>query len=174
MDVGGRRKSSLLIVTGGRGAGKSTFCEQKAREAIQKGRKVAGLLSIAKFIQEEKVGIEIEDLSNGERQLLASIWRGTFKGPRIGPWFFNAQTIQWGNKVLQQSLPGELLVVDELGVLEFEREQGFMAAFDILDQGEYQSALVVIRPEYLERALERWPWAETNWIPLLSLKDLEV
>lgn len=160
MELEQNRRSRLEIITGERGVGKSTYCLHKVIEARHAGRKVAGLLSIAKFRQGEKVGIEVEDLSKGERRLLASAIPGSSDDLRLGPWFFDNRTIEWGNKVLERTPSCDLLVVDELGILEFDRSQGFISAFDILDKGEFLLAMVVIRPEYLDRALDRWPWAE--------------
>jgi len=48
------------------------------------------------------------------------------------------------------------LIVDELGPLEFEREEGWIAGVSAVDSGEYQAALVVIRPSLLMMASQRW------------------
>ena len=164
MEVSGSQKSSILIVTGERGSGKSFYCRKRVEDARRDGLKVAGLLSVALFSQGEKVGIEIEDLSSGERQLLASISPDPSRRIRLGPWHFDERAIEWANQVLELALPCDLLVVDEIGILEFDQANGFLAAFDILDHGVYRLALVVVRPEYLEKALARWSWAEKVWI----------
>jgi len=164
MDVNFDKKPPIIIVTGERGVGKSTYCQHKVGKARHDGRKVAGLLSIAQIRQGVKVGIEIEDLSSGERRVLASISPGSFHGPTLGPWFFDGQAIEWANQILERASPCDLLVVDELGVMEFVQEQGFLAAFHLLDGGKYQLAMIVVRPECLKPALERWPWAEEVWI----------
>ena len=70
----------------------------------------------------------------------------------FGNWFFNRQTLEWGNRALRSIQFCDLLVVDELGPLEFNFSQGFVDALDILQSGAYHLAMVVIRPELLERA----------------------
>jgi len=164
MELGQINKSPIQIVTGDRGVGKSTYCQHKVDEAITKSWKVTGLLSIAQVADGEKIGIEIMDLSNGDRRILASRISSSFIGPRLGSWFFDEKTLQWGNEVLARALPSDLLVVDELGILEFDQEQGFTSAFEILDQGSFNLALVVVRPEYLDVAISRWSWADVTWI----------
>jgi len=158
------QESSIQIITGDRGVGKSTYCLRRIEEAIEKGWKVAGLLSIALIREGEKLDIEIEDVKSGKKHLLASRISNSINGPRLGPWFFDEETIKWGNELLMRATPCDLLVVDELGILEFDQKQGFISAFDILDQGDFQLALVVIRPEYLDRALSNWPRSEVIWI----------
>ena len=59
-----------------------------------------------------------------------------------------------------ESLPCDLLVVDELGPLEFERGRGWTAGLAAVDSGAYGAALVVVRSGLLERARTRWPGAE--------------
>jgi hypothetical protein len=61
--------------------------------------------------------------------------------------------------VRAQAVPCGLLVVDELGPLEFERAQGWLSGLTALDSGEYELGLVVIRPELMGAALARWPEA---------------
>jgi hypothetical protein len=57
---------------------------------------------------------------------------------------------------LAHSTPCDVLIVDELGVLEFERHQGWLAGLSAIDSGDYQLGLVVIRPELLQQAQQRW------------------
>jgi nucleoside-triphosphatase THEP1 len=65
----------------------------------------------------------------------------------FGVWYFNLRTLEWGNQVLEISLPCDLLIVDELGPLELTHQMGWRAALDILPLSGYRLALVVIRPE---------------------------
>lgn len=53
-------------------------------------------------------------------------------------------------------MPCDLLIVDELGPLEFNRGEGWIAGLTAVDSGSYQSALVVIRPSLLKMAYQRW------------------
>lgn len=50
----------------------------------------------------------------------------------------------------------QLLLVDELGYMEFDHGQGIMEAMRVLDQGCYRDAIAVMRPKLLDRARERW------------------
>jgi hypothetical protein len=50
-----------------------------------------------------------------------------------------------------------VLIVDELGVREIERRQGWLAGLCAIDAGDYRWGVVIIRPELLSVALQRWP-----------------
>ena len=149
----------LYIITGSRGAGKTNFCQELAKAARRAGLDVAGILSIAVFEGVYRTQIVAEDLRTGASHILA-----TRRDPDEPPqplatrnWQFDPQGIVWGNHVLAASLPAGVLIVDELGTLEFEREQGWLAGLQALDSQQYSLALVVIRPELLANALQRWP-----------------
>jgi len=164
MDVGHR--SRILILSGSRQAGKTTFCQRMLSQARQAGWQVAGVVCPARFEGGQKVGIEVVDVRSGERCLLASQLPGECTGPTVGPWTFSTQALEWGNGVLQRATPCDLLVVDELGPLEFDQGQGFTAGFEALRSQLFRLALVVIRPECLPQAQECWPRAE-----VISVED---
>lgn len=154
----------ILVISGWRGAGKTALCQRLAAQARQAGWAVAGLLSPARFAggstdPGDKTGIYVEDLRRGERRLLASNLPGELHGTRIGAWTFDDALFAWGNEVLRQSAGCDLLVIDELGPLEFDANLGWTEGFTVLEQGAYRWAVVVVRPECLEAFKRRWPGA---------------
>jgi nucleoside-triphosphatase THEP1 len=140
------------IVTGWRGSGKTTFCRELLQTARLSGWDAAGLLSPAVFQNEVKDSILAEDIRSGEKRLLATIHPQTETDLSFGDWFFNRNTLEWGNQVLQSSSPCDLLVIDELGPLEFNLSLGWVSALDVIKTAHFRLALVVIRPELLEQA----------------------
>jgi len=153
-------ESKMLIVTGEIGSGKSTFCELVIDQARQTGLRVTGLLSPAVFEGQEKTGIRVVDLGRGASRRLAWLRSGQVRAVETKRWSFDPAAVAWGNRVLSRAVPTDLLVIDELGPLEFERGEGWMNGLRILDEGEYRAALVVIRPSLVSEAQSRWPGAE--------------
>jgi nucleoside-triphosphatase len=141
---------TIQVITGERGAGKTTTCQSIITQVRAAGQTAAGLLTPGRFLDGQKTGIHVVDLSSGEQRLLASALPGEFPGLALGCWTFDEQAIAWGNQRLAEVPPTDLLVIDELGPLEFKRQQGWMAAFDVLRRRAFRLALVVIRPECLE------------------------
>ena len=148
---------NLLILSGPRGAGKTKLI-QKALECINQGSvDIAGILSLPVEEGGVKIAIDGKDLRSGETRRLAVRNPGLSGDLATRQWLFEPQAMQWADSILENSTPCDLLVVDELGVLEFERGQGWLSGLKALDGGRYTAAIAVIRPELLEKALKRWP-----------------
>lgn len=151
--------SRLTIITGSQSAGKTAFCLKLMDLALKQKIDVAGVISPAEFKGDDKVGIGVIDLRSGERHSLAVLRRAGAAGISTIRWNFDSEILEWGNQVLASAVPCDLLIVDELGPLEFDRGEGWLAGLRILDSEDYKAGLVVIRPELLDKALQRWPAA---------------
>src|SRR5512139_1396537 len=92
---------TLIIVTGDRGAGKTTFCVRLVELARSSGRSIGGVLSPAVFEQGEKIGIDTIDLRTNERRRLADRFDPVHRGLSTQRWSFSAEVIAWGNAVLR-------------------------------------------------------------------------
>lgn len=153
---GGER---ILIVSGGRGAGKTSFCLALAQAAQGAGMAVAGLVSPAVFVAARKVAIDLHDLASGEQRRLALRARADAPGTEGLGWRFEANGLAWGNRLLRAWQGSDLFVIDELGPLEFLGRGGLSEGFAALARGRFRIAVVVVRPELLGAALARWPGA---------------
>ncbi len=149
-----------FIVTGVQGSGKTTFCQVLICQAQKKDWRIAGVLSPPILESDEKVGINIVDLSTNQRKRLAKTREEGMDGPQTIRWAFNEEALAWGNAVLGSVSSCDLLIVDELGPLEFERNEGWMNGFSAVDAGEYKFAVIVVRPQLVVQALEKWPDAK--------------
>jgi len=166
MDV---KPSSCWLLTGESGSGKTKFCQQLARAARKKGWSVSGILSKTVFEDGMKKGILARDLYTDESRPLArdAALSTRHEGlsdipeaPRalaLGRWLFDPRGIAWGNQVLASRTPLELLIVDELGPLEFLRGEGWVNALDALRSSFYGLAVVVVRPSLVHLAKEQLP-----------------
>ena len=143
----------IVIVTGERNIGKSTLCHKVCSAGQAQGYTCTGIITLRSPTGQ----LDVLDVRSGEqRQLTTSIT--TAQSLVQGRFTFDAQTISWGNQILTAAVPCDLLIVDELGPIEFVRGQGWMTAFDVLAHRDYAVALVVIRAELLARAQEKLPF----------------
>ncbi|MDR3574663.1 MAG: nucleoside-triphosphatase [Anaerolineaceae bacterium] len=140
-------RGNILVVTGQRDAGKSTYCQTLIKRYHQPGRSISGLLSPGRFTGADKTGYYVIDLASETHRLLASLVPGEIEGFHLGHWVFDTQVLAWGNQKLRQSANANVLVIDELGFLEFDLQTGWTSAFERLKKKDYNLAVVVIRPE---------------------------
>ena len=86
------------ILTGRRGAGKTTFCDTLTNFAKDRGVQLAGLLTFT--VRDE--GLIVLDLGGGGRKLLAkSAWGGASERksegvPQTNRWVFFPDILEWG------------------------------------------------------------------------------
>jgi nucleoside-triphosphatase THEP1 len=155
--------NNLFLITGDSGIGKTTGCRQWIDSVRADGRRAGGLLSLPVMAGGQKVAIDLVGVAAGERRQLAEL-RQSEANPgaaSTGKWLFDTAVLTWGNDVLRRVTAVDLLIIDELGPLEFEQGRGLQAAFELIGSGRYRMAGVVIRPSLLPQARQRWPWAQT-------------
>lgn len=169
------RAPSLFLITGPSGSGKTEWCQKAVAYARSRRWPVAGLLAPAVMEDGRKIGIDLLDLSSGERRPLA-VWKGAGDdggaghgdeddgqppqaGISTGDWNFSYDTLAWGNRVLEKTTRADFVIVDELGPLEFRQGQGLQAGLELLDAWRYRLACVTIRPSLVGAVRMRWPWS---------------
>ncbi len=164
----------LILLTGESGSGKTHWCLKLIERAKTLPITVCGLVSPPIYVGNQKVGIELVNLDSGEHRLLAVLRnQNTLRvhhGPQTEDWQFDDETLAWGNRVLDeishshQDKP-HLLILDELGPLEFLEGKGFQSALRLVDERRYTLACVVVRPRLLHLAQQRWTWGQTLTLP---------
>ena len=145
-----------ILLTGARGAGKTTVCRKLAEMARAKGFQPQGVVCPALYDDVGiKVGFEAEDAGSGERWLLAhtDLESG---GPQIGPYVFDSFGLARANGVLERACQGsELLMLDEVGPLELKRGEGFAPILSILPLQGQGHVFIVVRPSLLAELRSR-------------------
>lgn len=158
--------SRISLLTGQIQSGKTNLCLAVAEAARQERLQLGGLISPAVFKGGEKTAIDVLDLKTSNRKRLADLKDNQTSELETIRWSFLPEAVEWGNRALLKAVPCDLLMIDELGPLEFYQERGWVNAFPILEGGKYQAALVVVRPSLLEEATRRW-----NIFQIIDLRE---
>ncbi len=159
------RSPKTWIITGARETGKTRFCSHLVEKARVERLDISGLLSPPVYVNGVKTAIEVEDLRSGERRILALSRQDEISSIQTKRWSFDSDALNWGNDHLAKATPCDLLVVDELGLLEFERGGGWQNGISAIHSGKFQLAVVVIRPELIDKARVTFGNAQVMDIP---------
>jgi nucleoside-triphosphatase THEP1 len=149
--------ASIIILTGQRGAGKTTVCRETVALAQAREYTCGGILTLTQPDGE----LDVLEAGSSEIRRL-TLPPGVEPAVVQGRFRFAPEVIDWGNAALSRAISCQLLVVDELGPLELERGGGWMKAFDVLHRGDFALALVVIRSELVVKAQPRLPSSATT------------
>ena len=148
----------LILVTGLSGAGKTTWCKQLAKLAGNQGLTIGGILSPGIYRDGKKIGIGVLDLKSGETRQLASLREKDKSSLSTPRWSFYPEVVAWADQILKDLSPRvDLLIIDELGPLEFLRNEGLISGLELIDKKDYKIACAVVRSSLLPKALQRWP-----------------
>ena len=151
---------NLLLLTGARESGKTSLLVKVLEKCREGGINAAGVISPAVFNNGIKTGIDLLDVRSGERRRLAELRKADSSGIMTTRWVFDTHTLDWGNQILRSAIPCDLLLIDELGPIELEKGIGLQIGITAINSGDYKAAVVVVRPELIQKALQLWPGSE--------------
>lgn len=146
------KSSKVIIITGQQNSGKSTLCKYIVDHFSISGIKISGILS--ELIKEgnKPSAIYSTDIQTKEKRKLADYFPGWDLQKPERKWKFQQDAFIWGNSVLIKSVPTDLLIIDELGFMEFMEKRGWTQFFVILDCNCFKCAIIVVRPECVDLA----------------------
>jgi len=154
----------ILLLTGQRGAGKTTWILNLANYLRNYSVPFYGLATPKIVMNDEVTGIFAKDLATDEREILAV--KDEKPGMRMGPWRFFSSGIEFGENACAPESHSGLIIIDEIGPLEY-KGLGFVKTLKRLRNGRYHKALVVVRPELISQIKSDLPY-------LLEIMDVSV
>lgn len=156
LDARAPAPAAVHVVTGPRGAGKTSLASAVAERLRRDGWEVGGIVAPAVGRGGAGTGYDVVDLRSGAR---APLCRETARegAARTGRFAFAAAGLAHGQAALAaaRERPCDLVCVDEVGPLEL-RGQGWAEELAALAAAPPGRLLLVIRPQLVEGVLARW------------------
>jgi nucleoside-triphosphatase len=133
-----------VVVTGGRGSGKTTAVLAAAESLRRSGQPVAGFVQPGAWAAGERAGFELLDVASGERAVLARRV-GPEQGEHGTPFRFEPAGFACGQRALARAGAGAVLLVDELGPVELRGRGHMPAVRRALTTPGLEGALLTVR-----------------------------
>ena len=150
----------INIISGERGVGKTILCSNLKEELTRRGFSAAGIISPGIYFDNVKIGIAALNIKNGEKVKLADYSPGWDIDNPLRMWKINSGAIRWGNEVLKNSTPCDVLIIDDIGYLEFEKHTGWYRSIDLIKEEKFKIAFIVVRKDLVEIAHLYWKNAQ--------------
>lgn len=148
----------VILVSGWRQVGKTTLLKRIHHAAEAAGLRLGGFLSVARFVDGKKAGIDLWDAGTDARAALAYYEEDTSAvGDAVHTrhYVFNERALETGLYYAEQGRGADIFFVDELGPLELERDAGWADVMIIVRERLFGVAFIVVRPELLDIAREK-------------------
>lgn len=142
----------VILVSGWRRVGKTTLLVRVCDAARDTGLSTGGFLSVARFADGEKTGIDLYDAASGVHLPLATL--GDTGAVQTGQYTFNPEALAAGLRFAENGQRADVFFVDEIGPLELDRGAGWSDVIPMIRARPYGCGFVVVRPELVARARE--------------------
>lgn len=162
---------SLFVIVGDAEVGKTSWIEEVIELLKRNGKSVDGLISKKVVIAEEKWHHDLVRISAGEKHQLTTMDE-IETSTSIGKFNFYEETIAWGNEQLVSINNSKIMIIDEIGLLEFDNK-GFLPGLNQLIKFHEGSLIITLRTslqsrfdEFLIRQLDEIELWQREYITL--------
>jgi nucleoside-triphosphatase THEP1 len=131
---------------------------------------VEGLLSRSIYKNQEPFEYRLVNLKTQEEKVLCQ--REPQEGfQTFGRFYFDLKTVDWGKTILKETDSQSLLVIDEVGKMELEQNEGWWEALVFLTQNRQQPQLWVMREDFVGLLSQAFPQQAFR---IINLDDTKV
>ncbi len=148
--------SDNIILTGIQNGGKTTKLLSLYQKLKERNVSVGGFAAPGIWENDQKIGFNLLNLQNGQSSLLATIIPNK-DFIKLGKFYFNPETLNYGNKILKDSLyqDQQITFIDEIGKFEL---MGFMwhDSFEHLLKINKKPLIAVVRAHLLTQIMKNY------------------
>lgn len=144
----------VVIITGDKGAGKTTYAQQLVGTMKNKNVRISGILALGKFEDNIRTQFDLVDIQTNEKMLLAST---QIKSDlRFGKFYFNKEAFSFGEKVIARDVENsDYIIIDELGMLEVQNG-GWYRIIEELFKYSDKRQIWLVRRKYIDNLVKNF------------------
>lgn len=162
-------KNKITIISGETRSGKTTYLKNLINKfkSEKKDVKIGGILAHGIDENGNRLGFEIEDISNGNKFLLSNSTKeeGDIK---VGKYFFKRNSIDLGKEILNKAIQdSDLLIIDEIGHFEL-KGKGWFDEIENAMLNPNLDMIWVVRKSLLEKVLKLWQHSNIEVIDVIK------
>ncbi len=147
-------KPPVFIIAGNQREGKTTFLKETISELKRSNCIIDGIMALGIDENSERSGFRLIDIKTGEQMLLCTT-RPHENWPKTGKFYFNPDSIEFGNDIISK-IPGSSIgVIDEVGPLEMDGE-GWDASLKRILEEHKNPLILVIRRNLTQEIIRKY------------------
>ncbi len=163
------QKHQIFVISGETRSGKTTFLKEIVKKLREQNStyNIGGVIAHGLDKNGERYGFEIENLTSGKKQLLAT--REVIPdSEKVGRFYFSKKVLKRCNEQIAFDLNKlDMLVIDEVGYLEL-KGSGWFTVIEKALQKDRLNMIFVVRKRILEQVLRLW---QDHYIEVVDIKD---
>jgi nucleoside-triphosphatase len=149
-------KQKLIIISGERGEGKTTFLAQIVQELRKRKLKVGGILALGYWKQGVRDRFEIVNLSDDTSRIYCQ--RNPVEGwEKVVHFYINPEGDKFGNQALDTQIlkDSDWVIIDEVGPFELQGK-GWATAMQKLIHELNKPMIWVVRKSLVDKVIANW------------------
>lgn len=147
----------VILVSGERGEGKTTFVKKTAKALKAKGKPVFGFYAENVIDSQNREGYELHNVAYDKKIVLCRRDDPKTGKLHLMDFWFNTDSIKTGEEWLRQgfSAPGSIFFVDEAGKFELDGYVWNNILIDILNRNK-GTLIVTVRNKFVEQIIGKY------------------
>ena len=156
------RPKKIIVLTGEKTSGKTSFLQGVIRSLHDRGETIGGLVQLGLWKKEERYGFDLLDIQTGQTVPLCRT-DAPDAGIVAGPFKFYPEAVRSGNRILSGAISSRcsILVIDEIGKLEISGS-GWASSLSTILQLYTGMLLIIIRTPFVEEVCEQFSFSPTH------------
>ncbi len=148
------QNNRVIIISGKKGEGKTTFVQNLIPLLKSKNYSVGGILSQKIIKNDDIIGYEIEDIETNQKFPFLTLNQN--QGDLIGKFQINPIGIEKGNEILsiEKQKNNQFIIIDEVGKLELESNGWYLSLIELINKTD-KTIIITVKDIYVERVIEK-------------------